>query len=274
MPMKSFSTRDGCSISYDDSGTGPALLLIHGWSLDHRMWSALTPLLAKDFQVIVYDRRGCGRSTGEPDLRNELDDIDELLDELEISQTVLLGMSQGGRIALRYCLTRPRRVAAIILQGAPLDGYPPPSSDEGRIPLSHYTELIASGNVERFRELWLDHPMMRVPADDSGLQDQLNTMLQDYHGLDLQGDIVERMAFPLNVADHLAEIDCPALIIEGEQEIDYLKRVADKLCAQIPAAERVTLAGGGHLINMIAPESYSSAVIDFLHRRRCTRRPR
>ena len=68
--------------------------------------------------MITYDRRGFGRSEAQPDLRLELDDIDHILDALGFESTHLLGMSQGGRIAIRYAVTRSERLRSMILQGA------------------------------------------------------------------------------------------------------------------------------------------------------------
>ena len=71
------SSSDGTSISYVRSGTGPALLLVHGTTADHRRWAAVAPRLEQHFTVYAMDRRGRGGSTDSPDyhILREADDV-------------------------------------------------------------------------------------------------------------------------------------------------------------------------------------------------------
>jgi len=111
------------------TGRGRPVILIHGWAVDRRMWALQVPALKRRFKVITFDRRGFGQSTCPAGLEQELDDLDALLDHFKLDQAALVGMSQGGRLAMRYAATRPNRVTALVLQGAPLDGLSPPAFD-------------------------------------------------------------------------------------------------------------------------------------------------
>ena len=101
--------RDG-RLYLEKTGEGPPLLMIHGWPLDHHIFDAQVAGLKNDLMILRYDRRGFGKSDAPPDLVREVDDIDALLDAMGIESAHVLGMSQGGRIALRYAVTRPARV--------------------------------------------------------------------------------------------------------------------------------------------------------------------
>ncbi len=77
---------DGGDLHVVRRGSGPPLLMLHGWALDHRMWRPQWTGLERDFELILPDRRGFGRSTAPPDLRREVDDVMTILDTLGIDQ--------------------------------------------------------------------------------------------------------------------------------------------------------------------------------------------
>jgi pimeloyl-ACP methyl ester carboxylesterase len=267
MPKKvqSLKTRDGCQLVYEIMGNGPPLILIHGWTFDRTMWSLQVPDLSQHFTTISYDRRGCGDSGGEPDLRLEVDDLNDLLDHFSIDHAFLLGMSQGGRVALRYAITHPERVKAIILQAAPLDGYTPQTTQQDQLPINHYSLLVKQGEIKTVRDEWLQHPLMHIPTPNPAIKRQVRKIINRYSGQDLTDDMAERMTFPINIADNLDQITKPTLLIEGNDEIASLKDVANKMLEGIQGCKKVVINGGGHLINFIKPKKYNQIVIDFLN---------
>ena len=89
----------GVRLRYRDDGVGRALVFIHGWTLDLDMWEPQMPLAA-ELRVVRYDRRGFGRSTGLPSPAADVDDLRALLYSLGIVSPLLVGMSQGARVAL------------------------------------------------------------------------------------------------------------------------------------------------------------------------------
>jgi len=95
------------------------------------MWAAQQRAFRRHFTTISYDRRGFGESTLVANAEKVLDDLDALIRTLQLGRTALLGMSQGARVALRYALAHPDKVAALILQGAPIEPTSPPQGDPG-----------------------------------------------------------------------------------------------------------------------------------------------
>jgi pimeloyl-ACP methyl ester carboxylesterase len=262
---QSFKTRDDCRLVYEIKGEGYPLVLIHGWTFDRTMWSMQVPELSQHFTTITYDRRGCGESEGKPDLRKEVDDLKDLLDHLAIDSTAIIGMSQGGRVTLRFSMMHPERVKAIIIQGAPLDGFVPNSSNEkDKIPLDHYSMLANKGEIKTVRDEWLKHPLMHIPTPNPSLKRLVRKIVNRYSGEDLIGNMKEQMAFPINIAEKLDQITLPTLIIEGKEEVSALKEVDDKLLDGIQGSKKIVIAGGGHLISFIQPKKYNQAVIEFL----------
>ena len=97
---------DGTQLYYKDWGSGPPVVLIHGWPLDADMWEYQAPTLAQaGFRVIAYDRRGFGRSD-QPwmgyDYNTLADDLKAVIDTLGLKSTSLVGFSMGGGEIARY----------------------------------------------------------------------------------------------------------------------------------------------------------------------------
>ena len=250
-------------IHVEQSGEGPPILLIHGWPLDSRIFTPQVPALGKHFTVITYDRRGFGKSSGRPDLRCELDDIDRILDDCTKKAVHVLGMSQGGRIALRYAITRKERLSSLILQGAVIDGYSIEESPEESIPISEYSQLVRNGHLDEFRKRWLRHPMM----ENAGLQEDeaslVEHILNDYDGRDLKIYSPDIYQFSIDVLASLERLTIPTLILTGAQETDSRREHARKLTRLIPGAREVILSRSGHLSNLTEPGVFNQAVIEF-----------
>ncbi len=91
---------------YEDHGSGPAVVLLHGWPVDSRSWEPqLHPLLQAGHRVITYDRRGFGRSSRPAegyDFDTLAADLDKLLTELDLRDATLVGFSLGTGEVVRY----------------------------------------------------------------------------------------------------------------------------------------------------------------------------
>lgn len=245
------------------SGEGLPLLLIHGWPLDHRIFDPQVAGLKKDLKLVRYDRRGFGKSDTPPDLVREVDDIDVLLDALGIESAHLLGMSQGGRIALRYAITRPARVRSLILQGAAVDGVSAAEDDSERIPLQDYAELARRGNLNEVRRRWLRHPMMQLGPASTNEAILVRKIVYGYFGRDLLAFEPGSYSFPVDVLSALPHFERPVLLITGANESRARKRHAAELLARLPDCQEVVLDGGGHLCNLTAVNAYNDAVREF-----------
>src|SRR5215211_7057477 len=113
------ATINGETLNYEVSGVGAPLVLIHGWSLNLRMWDPQVASLSGRFRVIRYDRRGFGRSSGSEDISWDAADLNALLDHLGVTKGHVVGMSQGARVALQFARSYPDRVSSLILHSAP-----------------------------------------------------------------------------------------------------------------------------------------------------------
>lgn len=248
------------------TGTGAPLVLLHGWPLDHRIFNPQIPAFAGHFRVVAPDRRGFGRSRATPSLSAELDDLDRIIDRLAGEPVHLLGMSQGGRIALRYAVTRTERVRSLTLQGAVVDGLTVDADEEDRIPLAEYAELARAGRLDEVRERWLAHPLMRLEPGQREARALVRTILADYAGTELLTPEPSGYRFELDLPAALPGLALPVLILTGERESPARRAHAAYLKAKLPDVREVVLRDAGHLCNLTAAAEYNRHVLEFLSR--------
>ena len=110
-------------IFYTDSGpgTGPPIVLVHGWTADSVDWSWLIPALSADFRVIAYDQRGTGRSAPATsyDLARQRADLAALITRVAGGPAVVVGHSLGGAIASTMAVEHPELTLGVVVLDAP-----------------------------------------------------------------------------------------------------------------------------------------------------------
>ena len=174
--------RPGARLVYQVSGAGPAVVLIHGFGLDMRMWDPQIAPLAARFRVVRYDCRGFGASgpfdPGVP--YTHAGDLVALLDHLGIGDAVLAGLSFGGRVALQAALAAPDRVRGLALLDAVLDGVP--WDPESARALDEVARQVQAGGVRAGRAAWLAHPLFAAARERPDLAAALAAMVAGYPG--------------------------------------------------------------------------------------------
>ena len=247
-----FVAVEGGAVAVETIGTGPPLLMLHGWTLDRRMWLLQMPL-AQRFTLIGVDRRGFGQSTAPPDLAAEPDDILRVADALGQGRFHLLGMSQGGRVALALARQAPDRLLSLILQGAPLDGV---AGDDEAVPFETMVAAAQRDDLRELRALWQGHRLMAaVTAEGRSI---VAAMLADYTARDLAAP---PRALPAGPGD-AARAPFPVYAIVGQADTE--QRLANaRVLGKIGAAVSV-IRGGGHLCNMDRPQDFNALIVAVL----------
>ena len=110
-PSTGFVPVPGGKLFYEERGAGPAVILIHGGMLDHRMWDPQVEALARTFRVIRYDVAGHGQSPAPEGAWREYEHLGLLMEALKVESASLVGLSLGGRIAIDFAIARRRRCA-------------------------------------------------------------------------------------------------------------------------------------------------------------------
>jgi pimeloyl-ACP methyl ester carboxylesterase len=115
----------GAPLSFEIAGTGPPLVLIHEGLADSRMYDDQFDALAAHHRVVRYDLHGFGRSGTPVQAYSHHAALRDLLDHLGIERSAILGMSQGGAVAIDFALTYPTMVSALLLLASGINGVPP-----------------------------------------------------------------------------------------------------------------------------------------------------
>jgi pimeloyl-ACP methyl ester carboxylesterase len=259
-----FVELNGTRLYYEVSGRpdAPAVVLVHGFSLDTRMWAGQVGPLSERFRVVRYDLRGFGRSAI-PEagiLYQHHEDLRALLDQFEIERAAVIGLSLGGAVTLDFALHHPERLTSLVLSDAVVPGFDAP--DLAELSRQVWNAGRTTG-VEAAKALWLDCPFFahanRYPDSRAALLE----MVADYSGWGWTERDPGRWGEP-NMAARLGEITAPALIVVGEHDIEGMRNAADALAREIPNPRKVVLPGLGHLPNMEDPVAFNAAVLDFL----------
>ncbi|MDP2129292.1 MAG: alpha/beta fold hydrolase [Erythrobacter sp.] len=241
------------------AGEGVPVILLHGWTLDHRMWQPQIAGLAPDFLLVMPDRRGCGHATAPPDLAREAQDVIAIADALGFDRFALVGLSQGAVVALDVAQQYAARLTGVVVSGAPL---PALVDREEVIALDRYRRWATAGNMAALRADWAAHPLMQAHSDAA--RTLIAAMLADYDGRDLAaaGD-------PPNLSQAaLHALAMPVLAMTGAHDTQWRRACAKALANAAPRARHALIDGAGHLANADNPGDFNAAVGDFL--RACT----
>ncbi len=257
-----YFVHNGARLRYREEGHGPAVVLVHGWTLDLEMWEPQVAALRNAFRLVRLDRRGFGLSSGCPAPELDVADLDALLRHLALGRVSLVGMSQGARAVLGFAATAPARVSCLVLDGPPdLDAAAGADDD---VPLAEYRELVRTLDIAAFRSKWINHPLTQLRTRDPGAHRLLNAMIERYPGTDLLHEPAPAGARAGAIA--LECVAAPALVITGEHDLARRVAAADSLARRLPHAERAAIPNAGHLPNLDNPDAYNNLVRAFLGR--------
>jgi pimeloyl-ACP methyl ester carboxylesterase len=252
-------TRLFCQVA----GAGPAVVLLHGAQLDHRMWDETFAALAPSHRVVRYDTRGFGRSPAPRGPYRECDDLATLLDELGIERASLVGLARGGRIALEFALEYPERASALVLVAPSLAGWP--WSQRMQQDLRFVSTAIHQRDSEMAAKLWLQTPQMKEAAAMPHLAERLTTIALENARAWLREETEEPLDPP--AIERLTSVRAPTLVVTGTRDAKDFQEIAQKLLAELPNARPKLFDGAGHLVPMERPTTFAEAVEEFLDAR-------
>ncbi len=271
---------NGIATYFEDSAlagdSGPAVVLIHGHSVDLRLWDEQVPALsAAGYRVVRYDVRGHGRSMAPPTgytWENYSSDLGDLLDRLNVERPAaeslaldaahIVGLSMGGGIALQFALDFPARVLSLTLIDSTLPGFTYSDDFSQRIE-GLVAAVRAEGPRAAFERLWLTGPLFdglrRFPDRFQRLREMvLAYPAADYH------EGAQPAGYAPTVVDRLHEITAPVLVVVGENDVPDFRLVADLLAENLPSARKLVLPDCGHVPPLEQPDAFNAALIAFL----------
>lgn len=235
----------------------PPLILLHGWTLDWRMWLPQVEALGQNFLLVMPDRRGFGRATAPPNLAREAEDVERIADFLGFEHYAVLGLSQGAAIALDCAHRHGWRINAVVASGAPL---PALVARDEVIDLARFEALARAGDLASIRAEWSRHELMR--HENPATSALVEAMLSDYEGRDL----LAPSQMPGVPREALAHLPMPLLALTGAGDSRWRRECARALGELVPRGSHALVQGAGHLANLDQPAIFNRTVGDFLLR--------
>ena len=259
-----FARVGAARLFYEQAGKGPDVVLIHGFTLDRRMWDPQVPALAKHFRVTRYDVRGFGQSIPLTGPHDPTEDLRSLLDQLAIRQTCIVGMSMGGRIAIDFALSQPKRVKCLVLIAADMSGFPHPTWGDRFGPMF---EAGAKGDLARAKALWLRDRFVTPVKEDQAITAVVERLITECPCSQLANPALIPQAAVPPAFERLEALRVPTLAIVGDAEDPDMRAIADTIERRVTGARKLVIPGAGHLVNMEQSGVLNDAVIAFLRTR-------
>ena len=246
--------RDGVNIHYEVHGSGPPLILTHGYSSTSAMWRGQIAALSGHYKLVLWDMRGHGQSDYPENSAAysealTIGDIAALLDTVGADKAVVGGLSLGGYMSLAFYRSHPERVRALLI----IDTGPGFKKDDARDAWNKRAHETAA----RF-----DSDGLAVLKQMSA--ERASVTHRDASGLAraARGMLTQRDA---SVMEILPSIKVPSLVVVGADDTPFLA-ASDYMAAKIPGADKVVIQAAGHAANIDQPKAFNDAVLSFLDR--------
>lgn len=247
-----------------DQGVGPAILFVHGFPLDHTMWSAQVEEFSKTYRVIAPDLRGFGGTDGAlyaVSMEQFADDLADLLSALQVERPITFcGLSMGGYIGWQFALRHPTWLGRLIQ----CDTRAAADSTEAAANRLKMADIVLKEGPEPVA--WAMMPKLfdpSTPQRQPALVDRVRQMVMQTSPIAIAA-AHRGMAVRPDVTSQLAHFRVPTLVIVGEHDLispaAEMKGIADSL----PNARFVSVVNAGHLSPMENPTVVNAAIREFL----------
>ena len=248
-----FENVNSIQLVYSRLGNGVPLVLLHGYPLDHTIWDDVLPLLQDEFDIILPDLRGLGKSkvvTSRYTISDLATDIVGLLDKLNIEKAAIAGHSMGGYVSLAFARAYKERMLSLGL----ISSQAVADSPENKKIRSQMAEKIRSSGVEPIAETF---PSKLTP--DPRVQAIVRNVISKQKSEGLAGALLA-MADREDATAALSSYDFPVVIVHGRaDELIPIER-AKEIKAAIPHATYIEIPNIGHMPMLEKPQTTASAL--------------
>jgi pimeloyl-ACP methyl ester carboxylesterase len=248
-------------VAYRSAGSGPPLVLLHGFLCDSRAWRCQLEGLAQDFRVIAWDAPGAGES---PDPREGFtltdwaDCLAGFLDGVGVVEANLVGLSWGGLLAQEFYRLYPSRVLRLVLADT-YAGWKGSLGDEAARRRLERCERESRLAPDEFVARWVPHEFFAAAGAD--LTAEMAAVVSDFHPAGFR--LMAGSLAGADTTDVLEQIAVPVLLLWGDADRRSPGDVARQFARVVSGAELVLIPGAGHVSNMEKPEQFNAAVRGF-----------
>ena len=267
------STGEEVKIAYVDYGSGRPVILIHGWPLSKEMWEyQVGPLVEAGHRVIKYDRRGFGHSE-KPWSGYDYDalasDLNAIMEELDLTDAVLVGFSMGGGEVVRY-LSRygSSRVAKIVLVAAVTPFLGKTENNPDGVDPSIFAEMLTQ--IKEDRIAFLDSFGKKF-FGVSLINHPVSAPLLDYYRMlasVASPRATEQCAIAFAQTDFRQDVQAvsvPTLIIHGDDDQTVpIEASGNRTASMIPAAQYLVYEGAPHGLFYTHKERLNQDLLQFI----------
>ena len=240
----------------------PALVMLHGFALDARMWRRQVEAFGGDHRILLLDLPGFGpqaREVGEVEPAKE---VARAMDAAKLSRAHLIASSYGAAVAVDYAFQHPDRVASLVLAAPMLLGR--------RMGIESWPRCVSlanDGDRATAAEVWLDDPLFETLRHEEDLFEEVRQIVLDYNGGHWTGKVSSAWSEPDPVS-RLKELPIPTLIVSGEQDLPSFMLMAEAYAKAMPNARREIIQGVGHHVSLEASEVFNELVRGFIAKAR------
>jgi pimeloyl-ACP methyl ester carboxylesterase len=253
---------DGLRIGFQRAGSGPPLVLLHGYVGDGpATWRPQIEGLSDEFTVVVWDAPGAGRSSDPPDqfgMAGYADCLRAFIERLGLDRPHIAGLSFGGALALELCRRRPVVPRSLTLASAYAGwaGSLPAEVVDQRL---RQALMLTDLPSDQFAATLL--PTMFAERTPPELVDQFGAAMRAFHPA---GFRAMALASAENLREALPQVKVPTLLMYGDQDVRAPLAVAEDLHTAISGSSLVVLPGAGHVCNLDAVDEFNAAIRRFL----------
>ncbi len=269
--MTLLNLKDGGHLKYKDAGSGPPIVLLHGWGMCGEFFGKQVADLSSRFRIVVPDFRGHGDSShlvDGQDLPTLVADVTELIVSLDLSQAILVGWSMGAMVAWGVMQTNEAgRISGL----ATIDMVPRLLNDEDwQFGLRREHDANNSSRaVDRMRSDWTGFTRNFVPrifargdaAESKQMIDSMVKVVQQNHP-ESMARLWESMA-EQDFRTQLGDIEIPVLVTYGQLSQIYSEEASEWLADELPNARRVGFADSGHAPHLEEPDLFNQEIEKF-----------
>jgi pimeloyl-ACP methyl ester carboxylesterase len=264
---------EGASLYYEIAGEGEPIILLHGHSLDCRMWDLQFMEFATKYKVIRYDLRGYGKSStpeeGKPFLH--VDDLMHLMQALKIEKAHIVGLSLGSYVATEFLLKYSQMALSVCaVSGTFYNRLGPetPYTEEEIIKRKTDIDKLKQLGIEQYKREWHNRLVNSGGSNRESMRIPLWTMINEWSAWQPL-HIEPRLLLGRSVPDSLKikKLSVPYLILQGEIEAKgkNTQTLTKIMLDAYPKAQYVIIPDAGHMVNMEKPSEFNMAILDFVN---------
>jgi pimeloyl-ACP methyl ester carboxylesterase len=251
---------NGMTLHYHDQGQGTPIMLVHAFPMSSALWEPQLAALAGEARLIAPDLRGFGASevpNGPYTMETFADDLAALLDQLQIEQVVLAGVSMGGYVAFAFWRRYAQRVRALVLS----DTRATADTEEARAARESNAQLAETQGARVIADMML--PNLLSPTATTETQGRVRDIIVNNQPYGI-ASALRGMALRPDSSDLLPSINVPTLLVVGSDDGLTAPQEMRGLQQRIAGSRLVEIAGAGHLPNLENADAFTAALREFV----------